>query len=48
MQKQHCIVVDKLVVSHDKEKVSQEKSLEKAIKKKGWVEALLLCYLPLL
>lgn len=36
MQKQHCIVVDKLVVTHDKEKVSQEKSLEKAIKKKGY------------
>ncbi|KAK2157222.1 hypothetical protein LSH36_195g03077 [Paralvinella palmiformis] len=35
MQKQHCIVVDKMVVTHDKEKLSQEKSLEKAIKKKG-------------
>jgi len=37
MQKQHCIVVDKMVVTHDKEKLSQEKSLEKAIKKKGLV-----------
>ena len=35
MQKQHCTVVDKLVATHDKEKLSQEKSLEKAIKKKG-------------
>ena len=37
MQKQHCIVVDKMVATHDKEKLSQEKSLEKAIKKKGSV-----------
>lgn len=35
MQKQHCMVVDKVVATHDKEKLSQEKSLEKAIKKKG-------------
>ena len=37
MQKSHCIVVDKMVATHDKEKQQQEKSLEKAIKKKGWV-----------
>ena len=41
MQKQHCTVVDKLVASHDKDKLSQEKSLEKAIKKKGYVSQLL-------
>ena len=37
MQKQHCTLVDKIVAVHDKEKQAQEKSLEKAIKKKGWV-----------
>ena len=35
MQKQHCSVVDKIVATHDKERISQEKVLEKAIKKKG-------------
>ncbi|XP_064623819.1 1-phosphatidylinositol 4,5-bisphosphate phosphodiesterase beta-4-like isoform X4 [Lineus longissimus] len=35
MQKQHCMVVDKMVACHDKEKQMQEKTLEKAIKKKG-------------
>jgi hypothetical protein len=34
MQKAHCIVVDKLVAVHDKEKTGQEKILEKANKKK--------------
>ena len=37
MQKSHCTVVDKMVATHDKEKLQQEKSLEKAIKKKGYV-----------
>ncbi|XP_071081471.1 1-phosphatidylinositol 4,5-bisphosphate phosphodiesterase beta-4-like isoform X2 [Haliotis cracherodii] len=35
MQKQHCTVVDKLVASHDKEKLAAEKNLEKKLKKKG-------------
>ena len=35
MQKQHCTIVDRLVAIHDKEKLAQEKCLEKAIKKKG-------------
>ncbi|KAL5008396.1 hypothetical protein ScPMuIL_013977 [Solemya velum] len=35
MQRQHCIVVDKLVATHDKEKLATEKSLEKMLKKKG-------------
>nr|ABJ96343.1 phospholipase C beta [Chaetopterus pergamentaceus] len=35
MQKQHCTVIDKMVANHDKEKLTQEKSLEKAIKRKG-------------
>ncbi|XP_071802033.1 1-phosphatidylinositol 4,5-bisphosphate phosphodiesterase beta-4-like isoform X4 [Asterias amurensis] len=35
VKKTHGTVVDKMVVSHDKEKLSEEKSLEKAIKKKG-------------
>ena len=35
MQKSHCCIVDKMVATHDKEKQQQEKSLEKAIKKKG-------------
>ena len=35
MQKQHCVVIDKVVANHDKEKLTQEKSLEKAIKRKG-------------
>ena len=37
MQKTHCTVVDKLLAVHDKERVVQEKQLEKAIKKKGLV-----------
>ena len=37
MLKQHCVVVDRMVMTHDKEKLSQEKSLEKAIRKKGFV-----------
>lgn len=36
MQKQHCVVVDKVVMGHDKEKVATEKSLEKMLKKKGY------------
>ncbi|KAK3094202.1 hypothetical protein FSP39_025408 [Pinctada imbricata] len=32
MHKQHCVVTEKLVVSHDKEKSAIEKSLEKKIK----------------
>jgi phosphatidylinositol phospholipase C beta len=35
MQKNHAMVVDKLVEIHEKEKLRLEKSLEKAIKKKG-------------
>ncbi|XP_070577889.1 1-phosphatidylinositol 4,5-bisphosphate phosphodiesterase beta-4-like isoform X4 [Ptychodera flava] len=35
MQKNHCVVVDKMVSRHDKDKLTQEKNLEKAIKKKG-------------
>ena len=38
MQKIHCSVVDKLVAVHDKEKTGTEKTLEKAIKKKGYEE----------
>ncbi|XP_069788560.1 1-phosphatidylinositol 4,5-bisphosphate phosphodiesterase beta-4 isoform X4 [Narcine bancroftii] len=34
-RKSHCMQVDKLVAQHDKEKLTQEKILEKAIKKKG-------------
>ncbi|XP_048457048.1 1-phosphatidylinositol 4,5-bisphosphate phosphodiesterase beta-4-like isoform X1 [Rhincodon typus] len=34
-QKSHCMQVDKMVAQHDKEKLTQEKILEKAIKKKG-------------
>lgn len=37
MQKSHCTQVDKLVSQHDKEKMTQEKLLEKAIKKRGSV-----------
>ncbi|XP_010116892.1 PREDICTED: 1-phosphatidylinositol 4,5-bisphosphate phosphodiesterase beta-4-like, partial [Chlamydotis macqueenii] len=35
MQKLHCTQIDKVVAQYDKEKVSYEKMLEKAIKKKG-------------
>nr|DBA27114.1 TPA: hypothetical protein GDO54_011290 [Pyxicephalus adspersus] len=35
MQKVHCTQVDKIVAQFDKEKLSLEKNLEKAIKKKG-------------
>uniref|UniRef100_A0A3Q4N5F5 Phosphoinositide phospholipase C n=1 Tax=Neolamprologus brichardi TaxID=32507 RepID=A0A3Q4N5F5_NEOBR len=35
MQKTHCTQVDKIVSLHDKEKVTLEKLLEKAIKKRG-------------
>ncbi|XP_058880245.1 1-phosphatidylinositol 4,5-bisphosphate phosphodiesterase beta-4 isoform X4 [Acipenser ruthenus] len=35
MQKSHCTHVDKIVAQHDKEKLSYEKLLDKAIKKKG-------------
>ncbi|XP_060577835.1 1-phosphatidylinositol 4,5-bisphosphate phosphodiesterase beta-4-like isoform X1 [Ruditapes philippinarum] len=35
MQRQHCLVVDKLVACHDKEKIATEKQVEKMIKKKG-------------
>uniref|UniRef100_UPI00398ED93E 1-phosphatidylinositol 4,5-bisphosphate phosphodiesterase beta-4 n=1 Tax=Pristiophorus japonicus TaxID=55135 RepID=UPI00398ED93E len=34
-QKSHCLQVDKMVAQHDKDKLTQEKVLEKAIKKKG-------------
>ena len=37
MQRQHCMIIDKLVASHDKEKTSHEKTLEKKIKKKGYI-----------
>uniref|UniRef100_A0A3B3RET8 1-phosphatidylinositol 4,5-bisphosphate phosphodiesterase n=1 Tax=Paramormyrops kingsleyae TaxID=1676925 RepID=A0A3B3RET8_9TELE len=35
MQKCHCTQVDKMVALHDKEKLTCEKLLEKAVKKKG-------------
>ncbi|CAB1343206.1 unnamed protein product [Coregonus sp. 'balchen'] len=35
MQKSHCTQVDKMIAQHDKEKLTQEKLLEKAIKKRG-------------
>lgn len=35
MQKSHCTQVDKMIAVHDKEKLTQEKSLEKAVKKRG-------------
>ncbi|XP_066561970.1 1-phosphatidylinositol 4,5-bisphosphate phosphodiesterase beta-4 [Amia ocellicauda] len=35
MQKSHCTQVDKIVAQHDKEKLTHEKHLDKAIKKKG-------------
>uniref|UniRef100_A0A8D2KZ28 1-phosphatidylinositol 4,5-bisphosphate phosphodiesterase n=1 Tax=Varanus komodoensis TaxID=61221 RepID=A0A8D2KZ28_VARKO len=35
MQKLHCTQVDKIVAQYDKEKLAYEKTLEKAIKKKG-------------
>ncbi|XP_016283310.1 1-phosphatidylinositol 4,5-bisphosphate phosphodiesterase beta-4 isoform X1 [Monodelphis domestica] len=35
MQKLHCTQVDKIVAQYDKEKLSHEKILEKAMKKKG-------------
>uniref|UniRef100_A0A8C7QQ18 Phosphoinositide phospholipase C n=1 Tax=Oncorhynchus mykiss TaxID=8022 RepID=A0A8C7QQ18_ONCMY len=35
MQKSHCSQVDKMIALHDKEKQTQEKLLEKAIKKRG-------------
>ncbi|KAM6954132.1 1-phosphatidylinositol 4,5-bisphosphate phosphodiesterase beta-4 isoform 2-T2 [Aplochiton taeniatus] len=35
MQKSHCTQVDKMIGLHDKEKLAQEKLLEKAIKKRG-------------
>ncbi|XP_069464397.1 1-phosphatidylinositol 4,5-bisphosphate phosphodiesterase beta-4 isoform X2 [Ambystoma mexicanum] len=35
MQKLHCTQVDKIVAQYDKEKLSQEKTLEKSIKRKG-------------
>ena len=34
MQRQHCLVVDKLVACHDKEKLATEKSADKMIRKK--------------
>lgn len=35
MQKSHCSQVEKMVSLHDKEKITLEKLLEKAIKKRG-------------
>uniref|UniRef100_A0A674A9U2 1-phosphatidylinositol 4,5-bisphosphate phosphodiesterase n=1 Tax=Salmo trutta TaxID=8032 RepID=A0A674A9U2_SALTR len=35
MQKSHCTQVDKMIAQHDKEKQTQEKLLEKSIKKRG-------------
>ena len=35
MQKSHCTQVDKMIAQHDKDKLTQEKLLEKAIKKRG-------------
>lgn len=36
LQRQHCMIFDKMVAGHDREKVQHEKSLERAIKKKGY------------
>ena len=36
LQRQHCTIFDKMVAGHDREKVQHEKSLERAIKKKGY------------
>ena len=35
MQKAHCTLVDRMVITHDKDKTATEKTLEKH-KKKGW------------
>ncbi|KAJ8045277.1 1-phosphatidylinositol 4,5-bisphosphate phosphodiesterase beta-4 [Holothuria leucospilota] len=35
LQRNHCLTVDKMMAYHDKEKQFKEKSLEKAIRKKG-------------
>ncbi|MGH0119653.1 UNVERIFIED_CONTAM: hypothetical protein FKN15_044472 [Acipenser sinensis] len=45
MQKSHCTHVDKIVAQHDKEKLSYEKLLDKAIKKKGcqWLFQIFTC-----
>lgn len=37
MQRAHCTVVDKLVATHDKEKMATEKSVEKKLKKNRYV-----------
>ncbi len=44
MQKQHCTIIDKIVATHDKERTTHEKVLEKAIKKKGWVIVPVFCF----
>ena len=36
MNKQHTMVVDSLLLKHDKEKQATEKTIEKKLKKKGW------------
>jgi ABC-type phosphate transport system auxiliary subunit len=38
LQKQHCIVFDKMAALHDREKSQQEKNVERATKKKGSVK----------
>lgn len=37
LQKQHCVIFDKMVAVHDREKSQQEKCVERAGKKKGYV-----------
>ena len=37
MNKQHTMVVDTLMIKHDKEKQATEKSIEKKLKRKGYV-----------
>ena len=44
MQRSHCTVVDKMVAAHDKERTTQEKTLEKQMKKKGWDKATFCCF----
>ena len=36
--KQHCTVIDHMMASHDRDKQGHERTLEKAIKKKGCVK----------
>jgi len=35
LQKQHCVIFDKMIAVQDREKAQQEKCVERAAKKKG-------------